>query len=281
MSLRIGWIKWRIKYTYHSPYLRPGRIIAAHAGRIRPPDFVIIGSERGGTTSLYNYLLENSNVEPALRKEIHFFDQNYDRGRVWYVAHFPIRGESVISGEASPHYYIFPEAARRISQDLPNTRLIMLLRNPIDRAYSHYQHEVALGYEKHSFEEAIQREFDMNGSDWTARDLRSKGISEYVHHSYLSKGLYAKHLRYWLDCIPHENFLMLKSETFFDTPEKVTDGVFKFLKISSVDKIEYKKYNVGDYSEINPELRTRLQHFYEPFNRELSDLLKMNFSDWR
>lgn len=278
--MKAGWAKWRIKYTYHSPYLRPDRISAAYRGRIRSPDFVIIGSERGGTTSLYNYLLDSSSVVPALRKEIHFFDQNYTKGLIWYLAHFPIRSDTIISGESSPHYYIFPEAAQRISHDLPNTSLIMLLRNPIDRAYSHYQHEVALGYEKQSFEEAIKREFYVDGSNWIPQSLRSSGISEYVHHSYLSKGLYAKHLRHWLDCIPRERFLMLKSETFFDTPEQVMMNVFDFLGVSSVDKISYRKYNEGHYDEINPELRSRLRRFYEPFNRELSDLLNMDFSDW-
>ena len=157
----------------------------------------------------------------------------------------------------------------------------MVLRNPIDRAYSHYQHEVALGYEGDSFEEAIKREFYVDGSNWIPQDLRSKGISEYVHHSYLSKGLYAKHLKPWLNCIPRDRFLMLKSEMFFDAPEKVMINVFDFLGVSSVDKIAYRKYNEGNYDEINPELRSRLHHFYEPFNRELSDLLKMNFSDWK
>jgi len=219
-------------------------------------------------------------VVPALRKEIHFFDQNYSRGLIWYLAHFPTRDNTVISGESSPHYYIFPEAARRISHDLPETRLIMLLRNPIDRAYSHYQHEVALGYEKDSFEEAIKREFYVDGSVWISQDLRPNGISEYVHHSYLSKGLYAKHLRCWLDCIPRKRFLMLKSETFFDTPEQTMMKVYDFLGVESVDKIAYRKYNEGHYGEIKPELRSRLQHFYEPFNRDLSDLLNMDFSDW-
>ncbi len=156
----------------------------------------------------------------------------------------------------------------------------MLLRNPIDRAYSHYQHEFALGYERLSFEEAIKREFRVDGPNWVPQNLRSKGISEYVHHSYLSKGLYAKHLRYWLDCIPRERFLMLKSETFFETPEQVMMKVFDFLNIDSVDKIAYERYNEGHYNEISPELRYRLQRFYEPFNRELSDLLSMDFSDW-
>src|SRR5208283_753620 len=120
-------------------------------------------------------------------------------------------------------------------------------------------HEVALGYERHSFEEAIKREFYVDGSNWVPQDLRSKGTSEYVHHSYLSKGLYAKHLKPWLNCIPRERFLMLKSETFFDTPEQVMMKVFDFLNVDSVDKIGYERYNEGHFNEISPELRYRLQ----------------------
>jgi len=257
-------------------------MIAAREGRIRPPDFLIIGTERGGTTSLYTYLLtENSKViSPALRKEIHFFDQNYYKGWTWYLSHFPARGGGILSGEASPHYYFFPEAGQRIGEDLPGAKLIILLRNPIERAYSHYQHEFALGYEHLSFKEAIGREVEVTDDVWKPKSLRVNGTSQYVHFSYLSKGLYAQHLQSWFEKIPRERFLILKSESFFDNPGETLSRVLHFLGLPSSNPFAFKKYNEGRYEPLDSGMRSRLAKFYEPYNDKLSELLGMDFHDW-
>ena len=268
-------------YTLSSPYLRPGRFIAAYAGRIRPPDFVIFGTERGGTTSLYNYLLtENSRVMSALRKEIHFFDQNYNKGWTWYLSHFPVRKDDILSGEASPHYYFFPEAAQRVAQALPDAKLIILLRNPIDRAYSHYQHEVSMGYEKLSFKDAVGREFTIQNGVWKPNNLRADGAFKYVHFSYLSKGLYVKHLAAWLEAIPRERFLILKSECLFNDPGKAFSETLHFLGLPPASGSTFRKYNEGQYEPMEPEMRSRLRAFYQPYNNQLSEFLRMDFSDW-
>jgi len=266
-------------YTLRTPYLRPGRLIAASSGRIRPPDFLIIGTERGGTTSLYQYLMRNVTMVPALRKEIHFFDQHYYKGRSWYLAHFPVRNDDVLSGEASPHYYFFPEAAPRVAETLPNAKLIMLLRNPIDRAYSHYQHEVAMGYEKLSFEGAINREFTVTDGVWKPKDLRAKGISEYVHFSYLSKGLYITYLKRWMEAVERDRFLILNSERLFNEPGKVFPQVLSFLGLPSNGLTSFGTFNEGQYEQLDEKTRARLLAFYAPYNEELSRFLDMDF-EW-
>ena len=280
--LPLEWARWRIMYTSRSPYLRPARLMAAYAGRIRPPDFLIIGTERGGTSSLYSYLLteKSARIVGALRKEIHFFDQNYTKGWTWYLAHFPVRNDDILSGEASPHYYFFEEAAERVARVLPNASVIILLRNPIDRAYSHYQHEVELGYEKMSFEDAISREFNMSNGDWRRKNLRANGTSQYVHFSYLSKGLYVEQMKWWLERIPRERFLILKSESFFNNPGQVLSEVLQFLKLPPTDRSAFTKYNEGHYGPMGQEMRSRLKAFYEPYNRQLSELLRMDLRDW-
>jgi len=275
------WLKWRLMYSIHSPYARPGRILAAYAKRIRPPEFLIIGTERGGTTSLHTYLMENRRVARALRKEIHYFDQNYNKGWTWYLSHFPIRKNDVLSGEASPHYYFFPEAAERVAENLPNGKLIILLRNPIDRAYSHYQHEVANGYEKLSFKDAMSREFDMSDGTWRPRNLRSTGMFQYVHFSYLSKGLYVTHLKPWLAKIPRERFLFLKSEDFFRNPGEVLSRTLNFLGLPPADQSSFRTYNEGEYQSLDAKLRSELLDFYAPYNDELSSLLSMDLRDWK
>ena len=117
------------------------------------PDFIIIGCQRGGTTSLYNYITSHPDVEPASQKELHFFDYNFDKGLDWYKDQFP---DNKITGETSPYYIIHPHAPRRIAQAKPDVKILILLRNPGDRAYSHYNLEVKIGHEKLSFEDAIK-----------------------------------------------------------------------------------------------------------------------------
>jgi len=134
------------------------------------PDFIIIGVQRGGTTSLYKYMTKHPKIIPALKKEIHFFDNKFGKGLSWYESQFmqnPFfcllkrkrKSEDTITGEASPYYIYHPHVPKRISKILPNVKLIAILRNPIERAFSHYNHEVRLGAEKLSFEDALKNVF--------------------------------------------------------------------------------------------------------------------------
>src|SRR6188508_1226206 len=115
------------------------RLDTAHLRQ--PPTFMIIGTQKGGTTSLHRYLDKHPDVTMALKKEVHFFDSFYFKGSDWYLAHFPLRSEAAQTGEASPTYIFHPEAPRRVYDAFPQVKLIALLRNPVDRAYSHHQME--------------------------------------------------------------------------------------------------------------------------------------------
>src|SRR4051812_38538709 len=128
------------------------------------PDYVIIGVQKGGTGTLYNTLVKHPAVAPALTKEVTFFDRHFAKGELWYRSHFPTflqrwkaRKEQrhYLVGEASPGYIFVPFAAEHAKRSLPNGKFIVLFRNPVDRAYSHYQHELRKGVEKLSFEEAL------------------------------------------------------------------------------------------------------------------------------
>jgi hypothetical protein len=217
---------------------------------------------------------------PALRKEIHFFDQHFHKGWLWYLAHFPVREENILSGEASPHYYFFSVAAQRVAECLPHTKLIMLIRNPVDRAYSHYKHEIAMGYEKQSFQDAQDREFTITDGIRTRKDLLANGTFQYVHFSYLSKGMYVTYLKHWMEKIPRERFLILKSEELFSEPRKVFSLVLDFLGIPQSDIATFPTYNEGSYEPLDNKLKSHLQEFYAPYNLELSRFLGMDFSDW-
>ena len=133
------------------------------------PDFIIIGTQKGGTTSLYRYLIDHPNIAPIYIKEPHYFDIHFHKGIGWYRSHFPtavekyyarhVEKHDLITGEASPYYLFHPRAPQRVAKTLPKAKLIILLRNPVDRAYSQYQHQLRQpGVEPLSFEEAIAYE---------------------------------------------------------------------------------------------------------------------------
>jgi hypothetical protein len=237
---------------------------------------------RGGTTSLYAYLTDSPEVVGALRKEIHFFDLYYSKGWVWYLSHFPIQSSRrFLTGEASPNYLFYPESIQRIVEKLPEVKLIALLRNPIDRAYSDYQVEVATGYESLSFEDALSRECNIHDDRWQLKDLREKSPDERNHFSYLSRGIYVAQLRPWLENVSRDRFLVIKSEFFFNDPGKVLTQVRSFLGLPADDRKIFKKFNEGQYKPMSVDIRARLRAFFAPYNDELSRLLGMDFSEWR
>ena len=116
------------------------------------PDFYIIGFAKCGTTSLFEYLISHPNIHPPKGKEIDFFDRLYSRGINWYKVGFPFTIQKFIekvffrkkflTGEATPRYIEHPHAINRIKQTTPNAKFIILLRNPIDRAFSQHNMNV-------------------------------------------------------------------------------------------------------------------------------------------
>jgi hypothetical protein len=245
------------------------RIETAHLRQT--PDFIIIGTQRGGTTSLYRYLTAHPEVGAAFRKEVHYFDRYYEKGRDWYLAHFPERGEFPIVGEASPYYLFHPEAPERVRAEAPNARLIALLRNPVDRAYSQYHMKVARGLESLPFAEAIDREPDRLAAD---RDPLGPA---WRHHTYLARGAYAKQLRRWLAHFPREQLLILQSEAFYAAPERTLHETQAFLGLRPSSPGAFKVFHEADYAEMEAGLRRCLRDYFAPLNAELYDLVGVDF----
>ena len=260
------------------------------------PDFLIIGTQRGGTTSLYNYLMGRPGVGPATVKELHFFDKKFHKGSAWYRAHFPTgiqkyafeltRKHHFVTGEASAYYLFHPHAPKRVAQLLPDVKLIVLLRNPVDRAYSQYNFEVELGRESLSFEEALAVEEERIGKERERILLDESYVSfDHSRYSYLARGIYVDQLRTWMHYFPLEQFLLLRSEDFYADPASALDQVSQFLQLPPLQAQERTKkytshnYNTTPYSSMNPATRGRLVAYFEPHNQRLSDLVGMDF-DW-
>ncbi len=257
------------------------------------PDFLVIGTQRGGTTALYHYLKTHPGIHSVTTTDTHFFDKKFHKGLDWYRAHFPTRFEKVytqrisrqsfVTGEASSSYLSYPHAPRRVAQVLPQVKLIVLLRNPVDRAYSQYYHTCELGYETLPFEQAIQAEVARIGSE------REKILEDehyysdaYKHQSYLSRGIYVDQLQSWLALFPREQFLILKSEEFYADPVTTFKQVSAFLDLQDVEpqlrKQEYKYYAHNTYySGMDSALRQRLLEYFAPHNARLYEFLGINF----
>ncbi len=189
---------------------------------MKPPDFLIIGVQKGGNNSLYNYLMKHPQIAPAVNKEIQFFSFNFHRGWDWYISQFPYLQEKqvnsistdkrIITGEASPYYIFHPLAPERVKQWCPQIKLIVLLRDPVARAISYYHHCIRYSYESLPIKEAFEQEF----SRLAQEEEKLKADPQYYsynhqHLSYLSRGRYVEQLATWRAHFPPEQFLILQS----------------------------------------------------------------------
>jgi hypothetical protein len=253
------------------------------------PDFLIIGAQRCGTTSLQRYLIQHPSIAPAFRKEVHYFDKNLKKGVTWYRTHFPsapykhfvtkVLRRQFLTGEASAAYLFYPHAPKKVLETVPRAKLIVLLRNPVDRAYSHYQHEVSLKHETLPFDEAIEQEPErLRGEREKMLADQSYDSYKYRHYSYLSRGAYADQLALWMKFFSKDQMLILRSEDFFAEPPKTFQKVLRFLDLPLCELGEYKQYNARDYSTMDGATRARLIKYFEPHNRRLRQLVGRNFA---
>lgn len=238
------------------------------------PAFVIVGAQRGGTTSLYRYLAAHPGVLPASRKELHYFTNRHDRGPDWYRSQFPPTPPGTITGESTPYYLFHPHAPRRLHAFAPDVKLIVLLRNPVDRAYSHYQLQVRRRHETLPFEEAIAREKERLAGELEKLIEDDRYVSfNYQHYSYLARGRYVDQLRSWFAVFPREHFLILRSEDLYQDPAAVVRTVTAFLGLPPVELADPRPHNDGHYAALRPETRRRLAACFSPKNEELAALL--------
>ncbi|MEG4319794.1 MULTISPECIES: sulfotransferase [unclassified Microcoleus] len=248
-----------------------------NAKALREPDFIIIGSPRCGTTSLYKYITAHPQILPAANKEICFFSEHFNKGLAWYQAHFPphIETHHFLTGEATPTYLTHPLAASRLHGCLPKVKLIVILRNPVDRAFSHYQMLVRRGTECRTFEVAIDAELQLLAGT-TETSLADQSYWKDCHYIY--KSLYACSLKQWMNLFPREQFLILPSEEFYANPAATLSQVFNFLGLPDYQLSDYKQYNGGNYQPADDVVSQRLREYFQQHNRELGEYVEREFA---
>ena len=245
---------------------------------LRQPNFIIIGTIKGGTSSLYNYICNHPQVLPAIQKEVHFFDTHFNKGIDWYLAHFPEipTNKNLLTGEASPNYMYFKQAAKRLFNYFPNTKLILVLRNPIDRVVSHYYMEKRHGQHGRSLEEVIAKEKTILKKMENNPKANAKLLEP--ARGYLSFSLYVYFLKKWIKFFPKERFLILQSEEMYERPEATMKQVFEFLELPDYQINEYRKYCPGSYSPIDKNTRETLSELFRPHNQRLENYLGRQFN---
>lgn len=268
------------------------RSVGVATGHLRLlPDFIIIGAQRSGTTSLFNYLSQHPEIHQSFPKEVHYFSINYQKGLSWYRSHFPLstlkrKAESVgsgkfVTGEATPYYLSHPHAPRRASLVVPNALLIILLRDPVERAYSHYQHEVRMGTEILSFEEALEKEEERLQQEVSKMmDDETYRSFNHQHFSYLSRGIYLDQIQTWRKYFSPDAMLIFASERFYSDPSKVINQVTNNLELTDWRLEDSKKYNSSPYQKMDSSTRNRLVEYYRPHNAKLFEYLDMDLG-WK
>jgi len=242
--------------------------------RARPlPDFLVLGAQKAGTTALYSYLRRHPGITGPSWKEVSYFDRHYARGPAWYRGNFPLRRAELV-GEASPSYLFHPLAPERAAALVPGARLIALVRDPVERAYSQYQHSVDFGREPLSFEEALDREEErLEGEvERLCADPRYFS-SAWWDHTYVARGLYAEQLERWYAAFPHEQLLVLANEELSERPAETYARVLEFLGAPPHELDAYPRVFDRDYEEMLPDTRRRLSACFAEPNRRLFELL--------
>lgn len=245
------------------------------------PSFLIIGAQKCGTTSLFYYLSQHSDLRMPIQKEIHFFDLQYDKGIEWYYSLFPKKPllKKMHAGEASPYYLFHPLVAERVYKHLPKIKIIVLLRNPVDRAYSHFMHQKKLKNEfMDTFEKAIESE--SNRTDEDEKKL-IKGEIElslpFQRYSYLKRGLYFKQINHWLQYFPIDQFYFIKSEDFFQNTVNELIQLYNFLGIKYKSPNDLLPQNANFYPQMSQSVRSQLNQYFADDSKKLKSLIGEKF----
>lgn len=271
-----------VKRLVHAGSRRYGRLTAS--SRLLP-SFLICGGQRCGTTSMYRALAAHPAVLKAvLHKGVHYFDVGYGHGPRWYQGHFPTRrsaarrsqtlgGVPVQTFESSPYYMYHPQAATRIAADLPGVRLVVLVRDPVERAYSHHAHEVARGFEtERDFGRALKLEPERlaGQAEALARDPEYYSFA-HQHHAYRARGEYVRYLRQLSTVVGRDLIHVVDSEDFFARPEQVYDGVLDFLGLPRLGYPRFERHNARPRgAPMSLLLRAELERHYADFDAPLA-----------
>lgn len=241
------------------------------------PDFLVVGGQRCGTTSLFRALMSHPQIRrPIMHKGVNYFDINYWRGEDWYRAHFGKREDADVRIFDSSGYYLWhPMAAERIAKDLPGIRIIAMVRDPVERAYSAYKHELARGFE---WEKSFGRALELEDARLEGEVEKLRADPQYYsfnhrHHAYRHRGEYAVQLAPYIEGLGRDRVHIMQSEAFFAEPEKEFAKVTDFLQIAPTMPESFDRYNARPGVGLEDSVREQLQAHYDSHDEALAALI--------
>ncbi|GGQ55914.1 sulfotransferase family protein [Couchioplanes azureus] len=258
------------------------------------PDFLVIGTKRGGTTSLWRYLIQHPLVPrlfPAWNtKTSHYFEENWPRGEAWYRSHFPTRrqraalerkhGGPCKVGEAAPLYMFHPLVAGRVADLMPQARMIVLLRDPVERAFSHWKERRGEGVEPLDFAAALAAEESRTAGEKARLEAEPGYFSPaFDWYSYRARGRYLEHLEPWLERFDRSQLFIVASETLYREPAQTYARILDFIGLPAFELPAYDVYNDRPSKGMDDSVRAELSAYYRPYNAALEERLGMTF-DW-
>jgi hypothetical protein len=286
----------RLRRSAPAPVRAAGQSVVRSLGRLTPavrilPSFLVVGAQRAGTTSLHRLLSGHPAITPPLfHKGTNFFDLWYARGWSWYRGHFPVRSLArartraiePVTFESSGYYMFHPLAAGRIGRDLPGVRLVALVRDPVERAYSAHRHEVARRFETEpDFERALALEDErVFGEEHRIREDPAYQSFSHRHHAYARRSLYTPQLRRLRDAVGGDRLFTVDADAFFAEPEKQFVKLQEWLGLPVWTPEVYPKLNARPGSPLPPRLRGRLLDGFEAADQELVEFLG-DIPSWR
>jgi hypothetical protein len=249
------------------------------------PDFLVVGAQRCGTTSLFRALLSHPHVLRAnFRKAVNYFDVNADKGLAWYRSHFPLertarrraapRQDHALVFEASGYYMFHPHAPRRIAAELPGVKIVAMVRDPVERAFSAYKHELARGFETESFERALELE-DERVEPELERMLADPGYYSdvYRHQAYRRRGHYAEQLQRYADLLAFDRLHVVQSELFFSDPADEYARLLEFLELPTVMPAHFERWNPRPSEPMSAAVANQLRAHFAPYDSALEPYL--------
>jgi len=249
------------------------------------PAFIIVGAQKAGTTSLFNYLAQHPQLVPANDKEIHFFDggldsgvDNFAKGYKWYREQFSHKNNlksKQLTFEASPLYLFNPLVPGRMYSMLPDLKIIVLLRNPVERAISHYFHECRLGVESLSILEAFEAEEERLSDALNNNDFKS---FNYIHFSYKSRGIYSTQLKRYFKYFSEERMHIINSDDLFRNTDTTLKKLFCFLGVDDFVQIaNLQPHGVAKKPKVDLPVYDYLATFFQKYNQDLYKLVRRDF----
>jgi tetratricopeptide (TPR) repeat protein len=239
---------------------------------VKDPEFLIIGTSKSGSSALYDYLVDHPLICPAVVKEVDFWTTYYNNGYAWYRACFmPIPASAAqITGEGSIRSLWHEDAPQRVAAFRPDMKLLLILREPVARAYSEYHMHKRLGEPLPEWEELVTRELAM----FPQCPLEPNDLPQhYSEQSLLVNGAVLSFLKRWLQYFPAQQFLILRSEDLSRNVAGTVNLAYQFLGVPPHQPRSTARSNVGSYPPLSPALEQRLRQWYQPHQNALAEFL--------